>query len=125
MKNYESKKKPYQHKDKKESIRSMTKKYTLVKTELAELNRFNCYVCSSCNYITKTVDVHKGTTPMFLGCNSCGKQAISTWYKDIAPEQKPELEWYTPTLKEFIKLRNNPGMVDHILMGGLELRKVK
>lgn len=86
----------------------------------------NCYVCQdkSCDHITKTIDVDKGTTPFIYNCEKCGGEAISTFYKDIDPEEKPTIEWYRPTLQQTQKYRSNPAMLEHILNGGLDDRKI-
>ncbi|GAB3164636.1 hypothetical protein [Telluribacter humicola] len=85
-------------------------------------NRVNCYLCS-CGQITKTKDLDAGTTPMFIKCETCGKDARSTFYQDIRPDQEPTYEWYRPALKEVLKLRSKETTLDHVLSGGLLLRK--
>lgn len=90
-------------------------------------NRVNCYTCKN-GHITKTIDIAIGTTPFIIHCKTegCSCDATSSFYKDIAPYLQPTHEWFRPTVKETIKFRNkNPGMVDHILMGGLDLRPIK
>ena len=86
-------------------------------------NRVNCYVCG-CGHITKTKDVDAGVTPFMHKCEKCGQMAQSTFYKDIVPEQQPTEEWFRPTLKQVLKMRKNEGMLDHILQGGLDVRRV-
>lgn len=86
-------------------------------------NRVNCYVCS-CGHITKTKDVDPGVTPFLHDCEKCGQMAKSTFYRDIAPQQQPTQEWYRPTLEEVLEIKHD-GLVDHILNGGLHLRKIK
>lgn len=86
-------------------------------------NRVNCYVCK-CGHITKTKDVDAGVTPMFFTCEECGGDARSTFFKDVAPHQQPTFEWYRPDLKKVLKMRKNPALLDHILQGGLDYRKV-
>lgn len=86
-------------------------------------NRVNCYTCQ-CGHITKTKDVDAGVTPFYFKCECCGSVAQSTMYKDVAPEQTPTFEWYRPTLKEVLKMRNKPALLDHILNGGLDYRKI-
>ena len=83
----------------------------------------NCYVCDTCGHITKTKDIDPGVTPYLFKCEKCGELARSTFYRDIAPNQKPTIEWYRPTLKETLKM--GIGMVDHILQGGLDSRVIK
>ncbi len=86
-------------------------------------NRVNCYICS-CGHITKTKDVDAGVTPMFYNCEKCNGQARSSFYKDIAPNQQPTQEWYRPTLKQVLKMKTHDGMIEHILNGGLDIRKI-
>jgi hypothetical protein len=113
-----------------ESQRQVEKKYNKLMQDVATsdyykmdlTNRINCYVCG-CGHITKTKDVDAGCTPMMFSCEKCGGIARSTFYKDIAPEQQPTIEWYRPTLKQVLKMRGKEGMLDHILQGGLDYRK--
>lgn len=85
-------------------------------------NRVNCYVCK-CGHITKTKDIDAGVIPFMFPCESCRRLAVSTFFKDIVPEQKPTFEWYRPTLKQVLKIRDKEELVDHILCGGLDYRK--
>jgi hypothetical protein len=85
-------------------------------------NRVNCYVCD-CGHITKTKDIDAGVTPFFFYCEKCNGMAKSTFFQDIAPDKQPTFEWFRPTLKEVFKMKDV--MIDHILDGGLEVRKVK
>jgi len=86
-------------------------------------NRINCYVCS-CGHITKTKDVDAGVIPMMHNCESCDAFAYSTGFKDVAPDQPHTQEWYRPTIGQTLKLRKNPGLLEHVLAGGLNLRKL-
>lgn len=88
-------------------------------------NRVNCYTCQSCKHITKTIDVDPGVTPFIFTCEKCGQEAHSSFYEDIAPRQKPTFEWYRPLLKQIIKMRKKPEMIDHIFNGGLNYRIIK
>jgi len=114
-----------------ESQREIEKKYKRLMDDVAThdfykvdlTNRVNCYVCS-CRHITKTKDVDAGVTPFLSECEACGRMAQSTMYRDIAPEKQPTIEWYRPTLKEVLKMRNKPMLLDHILNGGLDCRKI-
>lgn len=117
--------KDYQHREPMMSQRDIERKYKKLEIKPADPDRINCYVCSKCGCITKTIDIHYGVTPMFNSCTSCGSQSTSTWYRDIAPDQEPTHEWFVPTLKEIMKYRNNPSMIDHIFNGGLDFRKIK
>lgn len=90
-------------------------------------NRVNCYQCSSfhCRHITKTKDVDAGVTPFMFSCEKCGETARSTMYQDVAPLQSPTIEWYRPSLSETIGFsKERPGLVEHILKGGLNDRKI-
>ena len=92
-------------------------------TEIDLSNRVNCYTCDKCGHITKTKDVDAGVTPFIFNCEKCNSTAMSSFYKDIAPEQKPTYEWYRPDLKRTLKLRKDEYELDHVLSGGLLARK--
>lgn len=86
----------------------------------------NCYSCSNCGHITKTVDVDAGVTPMMHKCEKCGHMAESSFYNDIAPGVDPTEEWYRPSLEQVLKVRKTqPGLVQHVLNGGLDCRKIQ
>lgn len=110
-----------------QSQRQIIRKYNAlfkdIENKIDNTNRVNCYVCS-CGHITKTIDVDPGVTPFMCMCEKCNNMAKSSFYKDIAPEQQPTEEWYRPTLKQVLKMKNDQAMLDHILKGGLALRKV-
>lgn len=116
------------------SVKEIIKKYNelllKVKTEdfykIDLTNRVNCYRCSTCHHITKTKDIDAGVTPFMFTCENCGETATSTFYTDIAHLQEPTIEWYRPSLKQVLKLRKKEdnGMIDHILQGGLDDRKI-
>jgi len=115
-----------------ESKRQVEKKYNslLKKVEIDDFykidlnNRINCYVCTKCDHITKTKDIDAGVTPFKFTCEKCHGTATSSFFNDIAPNQLPTFEWYRPTLKQVLKMRKTPGMIDHILGGGLNYRKI-
>ena len=102
------------------------RKYSNLHIQAAEKNRFNCYVCTNpiCGEVTKTIDRHHGVTPMFLSCPSCGLRTSSTGYRDIRPDYEPTYEWAIPSLKQCMKMRREPAMLEHIFMGGLKLSKI-
>lgn len=87
------------------------------KAEFQEL--INCYTCSA-GHKTVTIDRDEGTTPMFLNCQEqdCGKQAISSMYMDC-DGLVPEHEWYKPNILDV-----SPMDMEHVLMGGLLIRKI-
>ncbi len=93
------------------------------KTDLT--NRVNCYVCQSCHAVTKTIDVDSGVTPFIHSCENCNGEAHSTFYKDIVPTRQPTQEWYRPTLQQVLKMRKDEGLLEYILKGGLDVRKIK
>lgn len=101
------------------------RRYAAVKTADAPKDRFNNYVCRSCNYIIKTVDKHHGCTPMMTDCKVCGEMAMSTFYNDNVPERDAVLEWVVPTLEECLKNRKNRGYLEHVFAGGLILKEIK
>ncbi|TDO21903.1 hypothetical protein [Pedobacter duraquae] len=105
-----------------ESQRSIQRKYAKLKLEPAEPNQINCYACTSCPEITKTIDIHKGTSPFVTSCFVCGAPARSSFYNDTVPDQAIDMEWHMPTLNETVKLRKHPDMLDHVLRGGLVAR---
>lgn len=84
--------------------------------------RLNAYVCETCGHGTITKDVDAGCTPFMHTCEKCGGMAQSRMYK-VAPYLIPTQEWYRPTLEELLKM--TPGMIDHVLQGGLAWRKIK
>ena len=114
------------------SQRQIQKKYASLLKDVATndyykidlTNRVNCYKCV-CGHITKTKDIDPGVTPFMHRCEKCGKMANSSFYVDIAPQQKPTEEWYRPSLKEVMKLRSDIFLLDHIFNGGLNVRKIK
>lgn len=117
------------------SIRDITKAYNKLiddvktkefYTEVDLTNRVNCYTCD-CGHVTKTKDVDAGVTPFIFSCEKCNGEARSSFFNDIAQNQTPTIEWYRPTLKEVLKMRkkDDDGMLDHVLQGGLEYRKIK
>ena len=113
-----------------ESQRQVEKKYNKllqdVKTDdfykVDLTNRVNCYSCT-CGHITKTKDIDAGVTPFMFTCEKCHGTATSSFFNDIAPDQSPTFEWYRPTLKQVLKMRKIPVMLDHVLSGGLDHRK--
>lgn len=92
-------------------------------TKIDLANRVNCYKCPTCGHITKTKDVDPGVTPFMHRCEQCAGMAQSTMYNDIAPHKEPTQEWYRPTLAQVLKM--DYGLRDHVLRGGLDVRKIK
>lgn len=79
-------------------------------------NRLNAYRCQSCGHLTVTKDVDAGVTPFMHTCEKCGSMAESSFYR-VDPNLKHTQEWYRPSLKDLLKM--SPGMIDHVLQGGL------
>jgi len=87
-------------------------------------NRVNCYTCSNCKHITKTIDVDSGVTPFLFTCEKCkSRNARSSFYANIKQEGIPTFEWYRPSLEE-TKLIEGDATIEHILNGGLISRKI-
>lgn len=114
------------------SQREVIRRYEQLKVDVATKdfykvdlkNRVNCYCCRVCNNVTKTKDVDAGVTPMFIKCDKCHNTMNSTMYSDVRPDMAPNKEWYRPSIKEVLHLRNKPEMMEHVLSGGLMLRNV-
>jgi len=95
-------------------------------TKVDLTNRVNSYVCPE-GHISKTRDVDSGVTPMFIKCESCQHQAASRFYKDVNPIQDVTQEFYRPSLRQLLKMSTrewNDGMIEHVLSGGLMIRKI-
>lgn len=116
------------------SQREVERRYTKLMNDVATndyykvdlTNRINTYRCGF-GHLTVTIDRDAGVTPMFLNCKHCGGQASSAGYRPKDKEHLvPTYEWFRPSLKECMKMRGkSEGLLDHILMGGLELRAIK
>jgi hypothetical protein len=115
------------------SVREVERKYKDLLHDVATkdfykidlTNRVNCYRCQTCGLITKTKDIDAGVTPFIFSCEYCGKEAYSTFYKDIAPHRQPTVECYRPDINATLKLRKHPHTLDHVLQGGLLSRKIQ
>lgn len=69
-----------------------------------------------------TLDRDMGTTPAMLACrvtDGCDGTMRSAHYM-VDQALKPDYEWYKPS-----KLPRDPGMREHVKMGGLLLRKAE
>ena len=96
-------------------------------------SRINVYQCEhNPSHTIVTVDREPGVTPFTIQCPHC--EALGTLgaglYRHPAmrsamyrvhPRLKPTHEWYRPDSLDGFK----PGMVDHLLRGGLTLRKIE
>lgn len=89
-------------------------------------NRRNTYVCDKNSHAIVTIDRHAGVTPMFILCPHCSGRAESKFYNGGIPGVEPSHEWYRPTLKDCLKMRNkNESLLDHVLNGGLVFREIE
>lgn len=90
--------------------------------------RINIYTCDTCGGKTVTVDIDDGVTPMMIDCRASGNEgdclgtAMSAMYR-VRPGEagEPQWEWYKP--KELAMRALSPGMLEHVKMGGLLLRR--
>lgn len=79
----------------------------------------NCYVCE-CGRITKVENIDGGATPMAIECPLCGKDAVSSEYREVSPETPVLYEWYRPSLKEVIEMMDKQFFTaNYVLSGGL------
>lgn len=95
------------------------------------VGRENYYYDRGCRFGIVTVDLHAGTTPMFMKCKGrngmCSGIMNSMGYPD--PSGKPAWlgdpthEWYRP--EEIDDEAEDDGEADHLMNGGLLLRKIK
>jgi len=114
-----------------DSQRSVTKKYNDMLTRDGQQqvapNHVNCYTCPTCGRITKTIDRDVGVTPFMFSCETvnCEGMSTSSFYMDKAPDQEPTIEWYRPTLKQTLKMRKQPELLNHVLQGGLDYRNIE
>lgn len=93
------------------------------------IGRENFYYDRACRFGLVTIDLHAGTTPMFLKClgrnGFCSSVMNSMGYPD--PRSKPAWlgeathEWYRPDSIE----DDDTEEADHIMGGGLLLREIK
>lgn len=59
------------------------------------INRYTC----RCGWTIVTKNVVEGVTPMFVTCESCGRDAASHMYR-VRQNLVPTHEWYRPTESE-------------------------
>lgn len=92
----------------------------------------NLYVCigesmgvgsdsaSGCGQAMWTIDREPGVTPFLTKCRHCGGYAQSKAYR-VPQDTVADFEWYRP---ETFAADMGPSTRDHILRGGLILRKI-
>lgn len=86
------------------------------------------YICSKCGKVELTRYKDKGVTPFVMRCRSCGGDAM---HRTTVSEVEATLmcasdfltvqNWVRPPLKWLLKQK--PGIVDHVLNGGLVLER--
>lgn len=77
------------------------------------------YECSKCEYKVYTYYKDKGVTPFTISCPKCSDIMIHTKTVGTTPGVIP-IPWFRPTFKQMLKL--SPGMIEHVLQGGLILK---
>lgn len=85
----------------------------------------NVYNCLTCGFDFVTIDSDVGTTPFMTSCknpNGCKGQAQSMFYR-VEQDLVARYEWYAPDQSE-IRDIIKPGVLQHIALGGLLLRKI-
>ena len=86
----------------------------------------NVYTCTTCGFDFVTIDRDVGTTPFATDCKNpkgCKGWAQSSFY-GVRQTLPATYEWYAPgpaEIRDIIK----PGVLQHIAMGGLLLRKIE
>lgn len=85
----------------------------------------NSYRCARCGYVIVTIDVDRGVTPAYLACRgntTCDGTMTSGWYRGNVPliATPATYEWYRPDDTDSLVGYDT----DHVLHGGLLLRKV-
>ena len=87
-------------------------------------DKFNCYDCGDCGHVTKTIDRADGITPFMMECEKCQAISYSSFYEDTEPKKEATWEWVRPSLSETLKFRKEFETLEHILQGGLVIRKI-
>lgn len=86
----------------------------------------NVYSCTKCGFEFVTIDRDVGTTPFMTGCRNpkpCKGWAESSFYR-VDQALPTTFEWYAPDQSE-IRDIIKPGVLQHIAMGGLLMRKIE
>jgi hypothetical protein len=84
----------------------------------------NIYTCEACHGHIVTVDVDEGVTPFMLTCKAherCSGTMLSSLYCVYDQSMAASHEWYRPASTADL----SPGLLEHVLKGGLLLRPVK
>ncbi len=93
------------------------------------VGRENYYHDRLCRYGIVTIDLHAGTTPMFIACrnpNGCTGVMESAGYPPLQAKPAwlgpPTFEWYRP---DSVDDELEDEQTDHIMNGGLLLREIE
>lgn len=85
------------------------------------------YVCKKCGNRIYTKYEDKGVTPFCIACRNDGCKASAcheyTIPFSLVPQGAKILNWYRPSFKEMLTLKE--GVIEHVLLGGLILEEVK
>jgi len=106
------------------SRRSVERSYSAMidrYSDPVEENKVNCYSCTVCSHVTKSIDADNGVSSFMIACEKCGKQATSSFYQDLIPGREPTIKWVRPELSVVIKARKKPDLLKHYLDGGMLL----
>lgn len=78
------------------------------------------YECDNCGHKLYTYYKDKGVTPFTISCPKCSDIMMRTKTVECAPGFTKPIPWLRPTFKQMLKL--SPGMIEHVLQGGLILK---
>ncbi|WP_407155192.1 hypothetical protein [Bradyrhizobium sp. STM 3557] len=84
----------------------------------------NIYVCEKCRGHVVTVDVDAGVTPFMIACEAvekCSGMMKSSMYRVFDQDIGASHEWYRPSIATSL----SGATLDHVMKGGLLLRRVK
>ena len=74
---------------------------------------------TTCEYKVYTYYKDKGVTPFTISCPKCSD--IMIYAKTVGTTLGViSIPWFRPTFKQMLKL--SPGMIEHVLQGGLILK---
>lgn len=89
--------------------------------------RLNMYTCNSCGHQEYHIDIHSGTTPFQINCESCGGNSRSNFYnlshlrkkvnEELAKRVPISFVNYFPPIEYFRKLTK--AQKEHVIMEGI------
>lgn len=77
------------------------------------------YECPKCGHKVYTWYKDKGVTPFTISCPKCSDIMMHNKTVRTVPGIMP-IPWLRPTFKQILRL--SPGMIEHVLQGGLILK---